>query len=228
MSAQDEQLEAVLRSVEAFDSPALSGDAFAQAKVGAVLEANRRAEDAVIDRSTRLSAAIADAVAAHDPGNPDHQSAPFVVFAADLNKRYVCRAPLLLANLVAGFTCEWVTRCDWHGGSPAPSNAGLRQWSLLSVARGQFLVVFAVCSQCREGLQSDTQRYQDGDDATLRDVDGLEGARSVEWHRFPSVDTDNLLDVSVAWHGLQWTLPLEVTQSPNPVADPRAWGPNPN
>ncbi|MDV7088669.1 hypothetical protein [Rhodococcus opacus] len=162
----------------------------------------------------------------YDPNNPDHQRAPFIVFANEPEKRYVVRPPLSVARLVVGICAQRITECDWHHGPPRPATTGVQQISLLSIARGQYLVVFAVCGKCRQKLQRATKFYGHNHDAALRDAEGVEGFPSEEWVPYDPDNEGHPFHPCVLWGGLRWTMPTEVMLEAMVglhEIDPRAW-----
>lgn len=252
---QADQIDEPMRVVEQNGSPALNGDEVTRQVKRSVMLHHRRAMSSgspdsepwgqTVDwsASSLLGTDSSLVLPPHDAGDPNHQSVPIVVFAAEPGVQYVCRPPLLLSQLVMGLRCDSVSVCDWHHSPPEASRSGIDQWSLLSVAHGQFLIVLAVCSRCREKLQGQVGNRSGVDDAVLRGAVDPDGLATAVWRR---MDPEQLVEmsvfsseggsahlieytpeVSVLYRGLHWTLPFDVTCGERePVSDPRAWDPS--
>lgn len=172
--AMAEQMQAVIDVVAQWDSPGLYENAGARERCEALMNAHHKVDvDKLKFRTESWDFISADSddfveLPPFDPNIPEHQSVSRLIFAKSPKVVRVFRggvfdaiAPYLL-NIARG--SHW--HCDWgyptHPIKPTAftyPDTGQRHVThskpyLVTKARGEFLLVFVVCTQCLEDLIS--------------------------------------------------------------------------
>lgn len=165
--AISDQINAVLREVEAYDSPALLEDTAAQRKMDFLLAQHRECmgevpyvQDGVLggrDGSATHRSSLARWVSPRvtdsglpkfDKYNPDHRVAPLIVLANNIFHEFMVRPPMTIGKMIGSFEVAPWTDCTWHNG--APDGPG----SFLVQVRGQYVCVWWTCAACRRRIEA--------------------------------------------------------------------------
>ncbi|ORJ63836.1 hypothetical protein [Mycobacterium simiae] len=170
--AMAEQMQAVIDVVGHWDSPGLYANAGARQKCLEVARAHHLAGTENLNFKTQdwdlISEDSSDILGLpqYDPNNPEHQAVPRLIFAKNPKAVRIFRGGVLdaigpyLLSIARG--SHW--RCDWSGShriqpTMHTDTEGNRHVTfsrpyLVTKARGEFLLVFVVCTQCLEVLIS--------------------------------------------------------------------------
>ncbi|WP_326601853.1 hypothetical protein [Rhodococcus sp. PD04] len=150
--AQADQVLAVLKEAETYDSP-LCDDKLQRA-VDRVMARMRRActtvPEELRDEDFRggggrdLAPLVDPAMPKWSKDFPEH--APVVLFSWRAGNRWIVRIPLRPSDVLGMPTPPTEMECVWHRG-PVTGEA-----SYLTVARGQYVIALVICGRCRRSL----------------------------------------------------------------------------
>ncbi|QYB02733.1 hypothetical protein I1A62_36990 [Rhodococcus sp. USK10] len=176
MDARAEQLDAALRDVQRFTSPAQmlcpQNDRL-RIKLAWILKDHRSRMavcpvivDGVLGgldgtatcgnpNAKYLAPRGSDFLPEYDPDDPGQRNTPLIVLAWEPDHEWIVRSPYTIEDLLNGFTVPSPYECNWHNGCCRPDHQSSWERSLLVLTRGQFLVLLLVCAGCREKMDCD-------------------------------------------------------------------------